>query len=703
VTKLWGDFETYGDVPITNGTHAYAAGAEITIFTWAVDDAPVQAWDLTTDAPAPSELDDALADERVEIVFHNSFFDRTMLRHAKRDPRLASAYAHALEPDRWYDTMAQAMTHGLPGALMDLCDILQVPTDKAKDRDGKRLIHLLTKPQKDGRRNTRHTHPQEWARFIEYAILDVEAMRAVYNKLPQWNYRGRELDLWRLDQRINDRGFCVDVDLTRAAVQAIELEQAALRGQTVALTDGAVDSATRVDMMLKHILAEYGVDLPDMQKATLERRVNDPDLPWALRELLAVRLEVATTSASKYKTLLKSVAKDGRLHGTLQFSGAQRTRRWSGRMFQPQNMSRPTMKAEQIETDIAAFKAGIADLVCKSVMESASNAVRGCIVASPRKKIVAADLANIEGRKLAWLAGEQWKLNAYRAYDRIIGYDAKGKALRAGPDLYNVAYARSFAIEADQVTGDQRQIGKVMELALGYEGGVGAFLTFALLYRIDLEDLADKALPTIPADVLEEAQRAWEWACRKKRTYGLSQRAYVACDALKRLWRRAHPRVEALWKDTKEATIAATLNPGMRYAAGPFLVQRDGSWLRIKLPSGNYLCYPFPAVSESGQFSYMGVNQYTRKWSRIKSYGGKLVENATQGMARDVLAWNMPAVEAAGYEIVLSVHDELITEAPDSDDFGSDQLVGLMSVVPPWAEGLPLAAAGFEAYRYRKG
>lgn len=702
MTKLWGDFETYSDVPIERGTYAYAEGAEITIFTWAIDDGPVRAWDLTTDAPIPPELDRALADESVEIVFHNSFFDRTMLRHAKRDPRLASAYAHALEPDRWYDTMVQAMTHGLPGSLMDLCDILQVPTDKAKDRDGKRLIHLLTKPQKGGERNTRLTHPEEWARFVEYAILDVEAMREAYKRLPQWNYRGRELDLWRLDQRINDRGFHVDLDLAEAAVKAIEQEQAALRKQTVALTDGEVSSATRRDLMLKHVLAEYGVELPDMTKATLERRVNDPDLPWALRELLAVRLEVATTSASKYKTLRKSVAKTGRLHGTLQFSGAQRTRRWSGRMFQPQNMSRPTMKPEQIELDIVAFKAGMADLVCKSVMESASNAVRGCIVARPRRKLVAADLANIEGRKLAWLSGEQWKLNAFRAYDTIIGYDAKGKAVRAGPDLYNVAYARAFAIDVEDVTSEQRQIGKVMELALGYEGGVGAFLTFALLYRIDLSELADKALPTIPKETLIEAAAAWEWAVRKRKTYGLEQREYVACDALKRLWRGAHPGTAKLWKDMKEAAINATLNPGMRYTAGPFLVQRDGTWLRVRLPSGNYLCYPQPSVDDSGQLSYAGVNQYSRKWGRIKTYGGKLVENATQSMARDVLAWNMPAVEAAGYEIVLSVHDELITEAPDTPEFTHERLAELMSVVPSWAKGLPLAAAGFEAYRYRK-
>ena len=691
MTTCYLDLETYSTTPIANGTYAYAEGAEIIIFAWAIDDGPVRAWDLTTNDPCPLPLDHALADPACRLVAHNAFFDRTMFRRARRDPRLARVIPGISEPDRWYDTMVQAMTHGLPGSLMDLCDILKVPTDKAKDRDGKRLIHLLTKPQRDGSRNTRHTHPAEWARFSEYAALDVEAMREAHKRLPQWNYRDRELALWRLDQRVNDRGFAVDLDLAHAVVATVGDEQALLRRRTAELTLGAVESATQRDVLLAHILAEYGVDLPDMTMSTLERRIADPDLPWALRELLAIRLAATTTSTSKYKTLLKAVGNDGRLHGTLQFSGAQRTRRWGGRMFQPQNLRRATAKSHVIENDIAAFKAGVGDLVCPLVMEAASNAVRGCIIAAPGHKIVVADLSNIEGRLLAWLSGEEWKLKAFRAYDA-----------GTGPDLYNVAYTRSFAINVADVTSDQRQVGKVQELALGFEGGVGAFVTFALLYRIELDELANQALPTIPADVLHEAARAWKWAQDKKRTYGLSERVYVACDSLKRLWRRAHKATTPLWRELKDAAVLAISRPGVRTDAGPFILQRDGAWLRIKLPSGNYLCYPNPEVTDGGQISYMGVNQYSRKWCRLKSYGGKLIENATQSTARDVLAWNMPAVEAAGYKIVLSVHDELITEVPDSPEFSAAHLASLMTVNPPWAPDLPLAAKGFEAYRYRK-
>jgi len=237
----------------------------------------------------------------------------------------------------------------------------------------------------------------------------------------------------------------------------------------------------------------------------------------------------------------------------------------------------------------------------------------------------------------------------------------------------------------------------------GYEGGVGAFITFATAYRLDLEAMGERAIETIPTSILNEANSALAWTKLNKRpTFGLSDRAWLVCDSFKRSWRYAHPAISSFWKDLEEAARLAVMRPGVTYECRMLKLRRDGAWLRIRLPSGRFLCYPSPQLDDAGKLSYMGVNQYSRKWSRLKTYGGKLAENVTQAASRDVLAGNMPAIEAAGYQIVLSVHDENITEAEDRDEFNADHLAGLMATTPTWAKGLPLAAAGFEAYRYRK-
>jgi DNA polymerase len=360
MTKLWIDLETYCEVPIKNGTHAYAAGAEVMLFAWAIDDGPVSVWDLTTGAPAPPALVAAMGDPAAEVWAHNSHFDRTVLRHAR--PSMCPALPW------WRDTMVQALAHGLPGSLGALCEVLGVPTDKAKDKEGKTFIQLFCKPRPKGakiRRATRETHPAEWARFVEYAALDIEAMREVHRRLPVWNYRGAELDLWHLDQVVNDRGVAIDLPLVHAAIRAVDAAQVDLAARTVEMTDGQVASTTQRDALLQHVLEAYGVDLPDLQMSTLERRIADPDLPLELRELLAVRLQASTTSTSKYRTLAHGTSADGRLRGTLQFNGASRTGRWAGRLFQPQNIARGTVHGRMLEIGIEAIKAGAADLVCK--------------------------------------------------------------------------------------------------------------------------------------------------------------------------------------------------------------------------------------------------------------------------------------------------------------------------------------------------
>jgi DNA polymerase len=637
---LFMDLETFCETPLRNGTSRYAEGAEVLLTAYALGDDPVEVvegW-----PPALTSL----AGSAEKIVTHNARFDRTILAHQRV----------ALPISKIHCTQAQARSVGLPGALDKLCDILGVPLDKAKEKQGKQLIQLFCKPRpknRKERRATKATHPVEWARFVDYCRLDVEAMREVYQRLPSWNYTGFEREMWELDQAINERGFAVDLDLAGAAISAVAAEQKRLGKRTVEITDGAVGSTNQRDELLKHLLNECGVSLPDMQKGTLERRLNDENLPDAARELIAIRLEASSTSVAKYQALVNGVSADGRLRGALEFCGAARTGRWSGRLFQPQNLPRPKHSNDDIEATIDALKGGVADVLFGDVIARCSSAIRGSIVAPEGKKLIVADLANIEGRVLAWLAGETWKLDAFRKYD-------EGQ----GPDLYLVTAAQILGKRVDQVTKAERQsTGKVPELACGFGGAVGAFETMARLYGLDISE--------------QEALR------------------------IVKAWRGRHPETVDLWYGLEARVKDAILSPGTTLAYGRLKVRRDGNWLRMVLPSGRALCYPSPRV-EYGEITYSGIDQYTRRWDRIKTYGGKLVENATQATARDVLADAMLRAEKAGYSVVLSVHDELICETPDEPQWSADGLVEVMTMNPPWAEGLPLAAEGEEMRRYRK-
>lgn len=760
MTTLYLDLETFSATPIRDGTHAYAADAEIMLWAYALDDEPVRVWDVMNEPLMPKALADALQDESILLTAHNVAFDRTVMHHC----------GYPTDIKRWRDTMVKAMAHSLPGSLGLLSEILGLKEDQAKSKRGKELVMLFCKPRPAGakiRRATSETNPIDWAEFIDYARLDVVAMRVIDKKLPKWNYQGVELALWHLDQEINTRGFMVDTDLANAAIRAVDRAQVKLASRTQELTNSDVQSTTQRDVLLKYLVEAHGIDLPDMKASTIERRMQDENLPPMLRELMSIRLQASTSSTSKYKTLVKAVSKDQRLRGTLQFCGATRTGRYAGRTFQPQNLFRPTLKNKDIDHGIEVLKADSEDLFFDNVMQLCASAIRGSIIAPEGKKLVVADLANIEGRILAWLAGEDWKLKAFTQYDtfkldvggrRII--DAKGEFEREGFDLYKLAYAKSFGINPADVDGDMRQVGKVQELALGYQGGVGAFLTFAAAYNLDLEAMSEAALDAIPEDIVKEAQGFMQWLCKaetkkhakrlaegkdahasqeilrvacQKIRFGLTEQAFVVCDSFKRMWRYAHPEIAAWWRELEDAARQAIGTPGLTVQCRKVNLVRTGAWLRIVLPSGRSLCYPAPQLGgkcttcegtgmlkiegkdqtcpscdgerqgSTGQITFMGINQYSRKWSRMSTYGGKLVENITQAVARDILLYNFPAIEAAGYKIVLTVHDEDITEAPNEPQFNAEHLAQLMAANPQWAKGLPLAAAGFEASRYRKG
>ncbi len=694
MTVLFFDTETYSETPLKNGVHAYVndPAAEVMIASWAVDDGDVIVEDLTEQGEPSEELLGLLHDESIEVVIQNSYFDRTVIN------RLWAKYGVSLRAERVHDTMVRAMTHGLPGGLEKLGEIFGLSADEAKDKDGKRLIQLFCVPRPKNmkvRRATRETHPDDWKRFLSYAGTDILAMRELYRKLPKWNYAGTERELWLIDQRINDRGFCADVALATSAIDLARHEQRQLRARAQELTYDEISSTTQRGEFLNYLLAEYGVDLPDLKKSTLERRLTDEGLPWAVVELIKTRLAQTTTSTSKYSAVLRAVSPDGRLRGSLQFCGALRTVRWAGRLFQPQNLPRPDAEADEIEAEIEDVTAGIGDLVLTDVMRSLRNALRGVIIAGPGRTLHASDLSNIEGRIAAWLSGEQWKLDAFADYDA-----------GTGPDLYVLAYSRAFGVPVEAVTKALRQIGKVMELALGYEGGVGAFLAFAAVYNIDLEAMADSAYETLPEKAKTQAEIILQWRKKKRlTTYGLSDKAFVVCEAFKALWREAHPLMSKYWGRLEAAAMRAVRTPGVTVDCGRLRFRRKGAWLRMILPSGRSICYPSPKIEANARgekLTYAGVNQYNRQWGRISTYGGKLFENACQAVARDVIAYSMPAIEAEGFEIVLSVHDEIIAEALDNSGLTSDHLSALMATNPDWLDGCPLSASGFSGKRYRK-
>jgi DNA polymerase bacteriophage-type len=681
--RLWLDLETRSPVPIKHGVAKYSTKVQIIMAQWAIDDGEVVVEDLTGSLIPSKALLDAAA-RADEIWAHGAEFETHALATVPWWP--------AIPQTKWRCTMALARMHGLPGALAKLSEIFKLGADEAKDKRGYELIQLFCIPRKDDRYNDRHSHPKQWAEFLVYGGLDISAMRAVHRLCPKWNATPRMWSLWHLDQRMNARGVAMDLKLAQGAVDATSKAKARMADRTEELTLGMVERTTQRDRLLAY-MADSGVDLPDLTADTVERRLEDESLPQHIKELLRVRQQASKASTAKYQRVLtQHVA--GRLRNLLVFCGASRTGRWAGRTLQPQNLPRPKHEQWDIDHAITRFHDGtIAEYAPDEVLGLASSALRGLIVSAPGRKLVVSDLANIEGRFMAWVAGEQWKIAAFVAYD-----------LGRGADLYKIAYARAFNIDPVSI-GDndwRRQIGKVMELALQYYGGVGAFCSMAETYGLRLDALAASAWPVIPAAYKHEAKIGWGKAVKRHRTYGLDERTWTVCHALVLMWRAAHPAICKFWEDLDKACRLATHTAGKEYKVGQHIqVDRIGNWLRVKLPSGRYLSYPAPRGDEYTS-SFMGVDPYTKQWKRISTYSGKRAENIVQGGSADTLMDGLLAADEAGYFPVLSVHDEAITEPPDTEEYTDKALSKLLVESSLWADGLPLAAKGFTSYRYKK-
>lgn len=733
MSYLFLDFETFSEADLKKvGSYAYAEHptTEVLICTYAFDDEPVQVWDCTDGSDMPGDLHRALRrlvkpNSRIKMVWHNgSMFDRLVMKHC---------WGFDIPVSNTIDTMIWAFRHALPGSLDALCEVLGVSADNAKDKRGKALIQRFSKPTPKNykiRRYTAETHPDEWALFIKYAVSDITAMREVFHKLPRWGNSEFEDRVLELDQLINDRGFKVDVALAEAAIEAVEKHKAQLQEEAQRKYGGSLTGKDFLPI-LRELAPAHRIH--NAQKSTLNDLLADYDLPDDARTIIEMRLGAASTASTKYNPLLLGRSSDDRRRGCLQYGGAKRTLRWAGKGFQPQNLACGYYHDDELDKGIAALLKGRAHRRF-DVAKLTASTVRSCIIPEAGHKFVVADYANVEGRGLAWLAGEETALDTFRA----------------GLDIYCVTAGKMLGMDPDDIKKnfkEIRQIGKACELGLGYEGGVGAFVTFAKNLGLDLIEMAKTMDGTFPDHIWSATARGYEWARiqEAKRpphpgekddrpSYILDKKVWRTCDAIKRMWRESHPETVAFWRDLKDGILAAVRNPGREFWAGAHLrrngerairiwrtVEFDSSggkvpgwWLCMELPSGRILSYPGIGVSvtketdEDGRVNtnvrikYQGENQLTRQWTTLYTHGGKACENIVQALCRDLLAYAMINVERGGYPIVLSVHDELVCETPDTPEYSVAELERLMCELPEWAEGFPLVAEGQELKRYAK-
>lgn len=592
----------------------------------------------------------ALIEQADEIEAHNASFERVIWQYI-----LAPRYGWpALPLEKLRCSLAKCSMHALPRSLDMACKALELPVQK--DDEGYRLMLRMCKPRKPTKSNPAKWVQDPWPlkKLIQYCIQDVEAEYALSQALA--DLPPLEQKLWYLDQEINARGVQVDLESAQAVIQGVETWTERLVRELQELTGGRVRTAKQV-AVLREYLQSQGLELEDLTKTTIKAALEAGGHSEKVRRLLEIRTSLAQSSVSKYEALIRQASDDGRIRGTLLYHGAS-TGRFSGRKIQPQNLPRGSFK--DVDAALDAFRQGDVDLVNMlwgDPMAAASTCIRGCLVAAPGHDLIACDFSSIEARALAWLAGEEKILDAFRS----------------GLDLYKVAAQGVYGVPYDQITKEQRQIGKVVVLSSGYQGFTGAFQSMAKNYGVHVED-----------------ERAAE---------------------IVRAWRADNPKIVELWRALEDTALTAVLDQGQAYQYRGTYFKSDRRFLMMKMPSGRILYYYKPEVVErplpwdetktKKAIVFMGMDSMTNKFKRTATYGGKLSENLTQAISRDLLVYAMFRLEEAGYRTVLTVHDEVVLEVPEG--FGSiEEVEGIMSSGPAWAAGLPLGAEGWRGKRYRK-
>lgn len=676
---LFLDTETYSTVPISRGLYQYRTGVELMLLSYGTDpNKKSKVWDVTQ-TPIPQDLLDYINNPETIFIAFKVNFDRPIL--------MQHLNIH-IPIQRWRCAMLRGLSLSFPGGLAQQGEALGMKPEDVKLKSGKNLIQLFCKPTRTEGRNTPDTHPQEWEEFKEYARVDCDAMIKQWYRMPNWGYPGNnsELELFYIDSKMNEHGVHVDLALAQAVYDYSQKEKKRLNAAVEDITSGTLKSMNGPKAAIAY-LESLGVSLPNLQKGTVAEALTYEDLPSDARHLLEIRQNTSQTSVAKFKKIL-DIHYEGRLYDTIQMCGAARTGRFAGRGVQLHNVARTSLSIDEMETAIDAFKLGIPELLYKEPMKVAKQIIRPVFTAPPGKKLVYADYSNIEGRGTAWLAREEWKLQMYRDYDA-----------GNGVDVYIANYASAYGIPTEDVTPEQRQIGKVIELLCGYQGGPDAFDTMAQSYGI----------PPIP------------YKTRLKIVKG---------------WRKAHPNTVALWYKLDEVIKNAIKNPGIDYNLDRLQIMVKGEYLLIRLPSHRVLSYFRPQLHpgrgkrtvlkkerfrdvsgnmetreikviewfDTIDITYMGLNSYTRKWERLKSYGGKFMENIIQALARDILAAAMIEINTIkSLTMVLTIHDEIMCEADIDDANALRDLRVAMGRAPWWVtDDMPLATTGVESLIYSK-
>jgi len=640
------DIETFSSEDIkTAGVYRYAEARDfqILLFSYSVDGGPWLIIDLACREELPGYIVAAILDVSVTKISFNALFERICLgRHLGK----------RLSPVSWDCTMVRAARVGLPLNLDGVAKVLRLPI--LKDEEGKRLIRYFSIPCKPtkangGRKRNLPEHdPERWQRFKSYCIRDGEVEQAIRARIEKYPITETEQQLYILDQEINDRGITIDPVLVGNAVRIDRESREDLEQEAICLT--GLTNPNSAAQLKTWLSRETGSDVATLRKADIPLLLDNVDSPTVSR-VLAIRQEMAKTSVKKYEAMAATAGRSSRIRGLFQIYGANRTGRWAGRLVQVQNL--PQNHLPDLDLARRVVLGGdreVLQLLYGNVPDTLSQLIRTAFIAGPGKKLIAADFAAIELIVLAWLAGEQWVIQEFTGKRKI----------------YEQTAARMLGIPVERVGkgSPERQKGKIASLACQYGGGVGALISMGAL-RMGLQE---SELPTI-----------------------ISQ------------WRKANPNTVKYWKDIERAAIAAVRDGRPQRVKNIHFFFQSGV-LFIELPSGRRLAYVRPLIQE-GEYgdclSYEGMNQISKKWERIKTWGGKLVENIVQAIARDCLAVALLRLDAAGYCIVGHVHDEIIIEVDKNKDCLS-HILHVMAQAVPWAEGLPLAAEGFENSYYKK-
>lgn len=646
--KLSIDIETFSDIDLIKcGVYKYADSPafEILLFAYSIDDGEINIIDLVNGEELPEEIAEAIKSDTVIKTAFNAQFERVCL-----SKYLGLPEGEYLNPQSWYCTAVQAAELSLPSSLADVGAALGL--ERQKMTDGKELIKYFCVPCKPTKSNGSRTRnmpwnaPEKWALFKEYCKRDVDVERQIAEKLKKYPLSKSEHDLYVLDQNINDRGVLVDLELARQAVKLNSIQTAVATEQAYTLT--GLENPNSV-VQLKAWLTENGVEIDSLSKKAVAALADETD--GDIQEMLHLRLLMSKTSVKKYEAVMRSVCKDNRVRGMMRFCGASRTGRWSGNILQPQNLPQNHLPDLTLARDIV--KDGdfeMLDMTFGNVPNVLSELIRTVLIPKQNHRFIVADFSAIEARVLSWLAGEQWRLDTFRN----------------GGDIYCASASQMFRVPVEKhgVNGHLRQKGKISELACGYGGSVGALKNMGAVEM------------GVPEDELQ---------------------------GLINDWRNANPHIVKLWTEVGNTAMKAIKEKTI-VSLGKLVFMYERGILFIRLPSGRRLSYIKPRIGTNrfggDSITYMGVSA-SKKWERLETFGGKLVENIVQAIARDLLASAMMNVANAGYDIVFHVHDEIIAEVPDGQ--GSvDEMCMLMSINPDWADGIPLSADGYECEYYRK-